>query len=354
MNRLASILLLTFIFSLNFPLQTSAQDNPWSVSASWDVIEQDITFESAGIKLAGTLFSPKSIQNGPAVVVVQQTGSKKRDDPYSMQIAKSFNAIGFSVFLYDRRGQGESKGDSTRPRYQTLAEDAVAGKQAIADTDAVHAKKIGYWGISQGGWLAMEAANISDPAFVISVSSPLTTPGEQMEFLAYNYILLRHGKEAARQALKARRAVMDDFFRGKKSHKSARSILAEIQDEPWFELTFMPSSDELPETVEETSWIHEMDYNPVPAYQDVEAPLLFILGGEDIDIPVKRTLEIREGLDEPSHSELVVIPGANHSMRIGDDPSEEYDMEDSPFLANSEKYFMIMGEFIGRLNLHGE
>jgi hypothetical protein len=43
--------------------------------------------------------------------------------------------------------------------------------------------RIGYWGISQGGWLALAAGAI-DPkaAFVISVSAPMTTADVQMNF----------------------------------------------------------------------------------------------------------------------------------------------------------------------------
>lgn len=352
MKSSITILFLIFFISFNFPLKIYAQDNKWSVPSSWDVVEQDITFESSGVKLAGTLYSPKSAQYGPAVIVVQQASTETRDNPMFVQIAQIFNSIGYSVFLYDRRGKGESEGENTRPRYKRMAEDAVAAKRAIGETEEVHPDKIGYWGISQSGWLALEAATISDPAFVISVSSPLTTPVEQMEILSYNYILSRYNQEAATRGLEARRIVMNKYFRGETSYDSARAVLADIENEPWFEYAFMPPADQLQENLEGTSWINEMNYNPVPAYQKVEAPMLFILGGEDMDIPVKRTLDIIEELDSNSQREIIVIPGANHLMRVGDDPSEEYNQEDGPILSNSNKYFMIMGAWVGSLNLH--
>lgn len=352
MNKYILVFILSFIITFYFSSVSTSQSHIWSVPSSHDIEKLDVTFENSGLKLSGTLFSPKGVQNGSAVIVVQQASTKTRDNPLFVQIAETFTSIGYSVFLYDRRGYGASEGSTSRPSYTTMALDAVAAKKAIGQTDKVHPRKIGFWGLSQGGWIAMEAATISNPAFVISVSAPLTTPGEQMNFLSYNYILTRYNEEAALQALEARQSVMNEYFVGEISYDSASSILNTIENEPWFKYAFMPSSDELPVNVEETSWINEMKYNPIPAYNNVKAPLLFILGGEDMDIPVKRTLEITVESGQHPKREIVVIPEANHLMRIGDDPNEDYDLEDGPILSNSDKYFLKMGEWIGRLNLN--
>ncbi len=86
------------------------------------------------------------------MVVVQQAGTSTRDIPLFVQIAETFTAIGRE--------------------------------------DAVDPTRVGFWGLSQSGWIAMEAGMRSEPAFVIAVGSPLTTPAEQMEFLAHNHVLL--------------------------------------------------------------------------------------------------------------------------------------------------------------------
>lgn len=334
-----------------YGISVTAEDDPWSVPASWTVVERDISFESDGFRLSGTLYSPEGVRNGPALVAVQQAGTDTRDNSLMVQMAQHLNAVGYSVLLYDRRGEGESEGGPERPSYAAMARDAVAAKHTIADTEEVHPDKIGFWGVSQGGWLAMEAAAMSSPAFVIVVGSPLTTPGEQMEVLAYNYLLVAgHGEEVADRALQIRKAVMDDYFRGELSHDSATALLAEVEDEPWFELAWLPAADDLPEDPEMSSWILEMDYDPVAAYEGVEAPMLFMLGGEDFDIPVERTLEIAEALDDRDEREIVVIPGASHVMRIEEDPADQFELEESD-ASNSTKYFFVMGEWLGRLGL---
>lgn len=141
---------------------------------------------------------------------------------------------------------------------------------------------------------------MSDPGFVISVSAPLTTPGEQMEVLAYNFVLRDYGEEAAERALEARRAVMNDYFRGKRSYESARAVLAGIEE-------------------------------------------------EDIDIPVERTLEIAASLEERDGREVVLIPGADHIMKIRrQDPADSAPDPAEPIVSDSPTYFMVMGEWVGR------
>lgn len=344
------LLTATLMFSSLAPVATDTLRHSWSVPASWEVEAQEVSFESHGVVLSGTLLSPRGIEDAPAVVFVQQAGMTTRDNPLHEQMAKVFNAIGYAAFLYDRRGHGESEGDPARPRFRTMAEDAVAAMRAIGATAAVDSDRIGFWGISQGGWLAMEAASLSDPAFVISLSAPLTTPGEQMDFLAHNYVRVHAGEAAAERALAARRIVMGDYYRGQVPYEAARDTLAALEAEAWFEHTFMPAAQDLPRDMTESSWIHEMAYEPLEYFRSMTAPLLFILGGEDMDIPVARTLEIIEELPSRDETEVVVIPGANHVLRIGHDPLDQRDLSQDRLIANSDKLFMIMGRWLGELD----
>ncbi len=333
-----------------WPLPALAAE--WSVPANWDVDTYELNFRSDdGLKLAGSLHVPSGTADGPAVVLVQQAGIQLRDVAIFDQLVATFTAAGYSVFAYDLRGHGESEGTGERPRFGAMAADAVAAKRAIAAHDAIDGSRVGYWGISQSGWLAMKAATLSDPAFVISVSAPLTTPLEQMEFLAHNYVLARgFGEEAAEQALRTRRIVMDDLFRGKATREEAIAALEVVQDEPWFELAFMPRAEDIPEDLSASPWVHEMDFDPVVHFEGVDAPLLFVLGGEDVDIPVARTLEIIDGLEQADNRHVVVIPGANHGMRIPSKPAEHPDEDDPQPGSNAATYFFVMGEWLGRLD----
>jgi dipeptidyl aminopeptidase/acylaminoacyl peptidase len=66
--------------------------------------------------------------------------------------------MGVSVLVYDRRGTGASSGSLKNIDYGTLADDAIAGQRALGDLPRIDRKRIGFWGFSQGGWLALLAA----------------------------------------------------------------------------------------------------------------------------------------------------------------------------------------------------
>lgn len=345
---------LTLMCILVLPL--TAEASPWVVPPASEIEMVEIKFEADdGAVLSGTLRIPKGTLNGPAVIIPQQTRTETRDNSLYVQTAEVFNAVGYSAFNYDRRGKGKSGGDLPRTNYIRLAKDAVSAKNAVAEMDAVDPMKIGYWGLSQSGWISMEAAAISDPAFVIIISSPLTTPGRQMEIFVRNSVLVDgYSEEAARQAMELRHAIMDRYMRGKISHDTARALIKEAESEPWFERTMIPTAESLPEDVSNLGWLNEMDYNPIDAYEAIEAPLLFILGGHDWVIPVQETLELLDTAEPNGPREVYVIPSAEHEMRIEEEArflteEEVAEREPKDFNPDSIKYFMIMGNWLGRM-----
>ncbi len=330
--------------SLLFPGLSLAGPSP--VPASWESEQRELRFENDGIELVGTLHVPAGAGNVPAVVVAHGAGPGERTVPLYQQMAELFPTIGVAAFVYDRRGSGESGGEQAGASYRDLARDAIAASKAIAAEEDIDPDAVGFWGLSQGGWIVMEAGAMSDPAFVISVSAPLTTPARQMEILAYNHVLTEgYGEAAARQALEARRAV-DRYLRDEISLKDARAVLLAVQDEDWYEFTWLPPSEELPEDASQSAWILEMDYDPAEAFQAIDAPLLFVLGGMDYAIPVAESLAILEDIPPAEHREIVVIPEVDHLIRRVHDDADE--SAEQVFRSDDDSYFLMMGHWLSR------
>lgn len=325
-----------------------------SAAASQEVVEvrvREIRFENDGIELVGTLHAPANAERGPAIVVTHGSGPGTRDTPLYAQFADLMPALGFSVFVFDRRGAGESGGRREGASYGDLAGDAVAAMRAIADEDEVDPAKIGLWGLSQGGWIAMEAGAMSDPAFVISASAPLTTPGEQMQVLAYNFVRREgHGEAAAERAREARRTY-DRYHRGEIDHETAGAALAEVEDEPWYEHAFLPAAEDLTTDLESSTYVHEVDYDPTVALRELDAPLLYILGAEDVAIPVDRSLEILAELPPDEDRTVVVVPGADHVLRLGDGDDDDDEDDGEAVISDAPGYFLAIGHWLGALGL---
>lgn len=66
----------------------------------------NVTFQGAGVRLAGRLVMPKGTARVPIVVLVHGSEHASALDDYSLQ--RQFPADGIGVFVYDKRRTGKS------------------------------------------------------------------------------------------------------------------------------------------------------------------------------------------------------------------------------------------------------
>jgi len=190
--------------------QASASDI-WRVEGDPKVVVQEIQFTNGDAHLTGTVYLPESGDHLPAVVALHGASEPTRKAAFYRHLREGLPAMGVSVLVYDRRGTGASSGSLKNIDYGTLADDAMAGQRALGDLPRIDRKRIGFWGFSQGGWLALLAASRStDTAFAISVSAPLVTPEQQMQFATTNLLNVRgYSQENVKQMLETRKAWTD-------------------------------------------------------------------------------------------------------------------------------------------------
>ena len=153
---------------------------PWQVRGTPAVLTQAVAFSNDGGVLRGTLYRPDTSQRVPAVVAFHGAGLDARTRRCTSICAKVCRQWGSpsSCTIGAARGGRPARKTSA---IETLADDGIAGARAIARIPAIDPNRIGYWGLSQGGWLAVFAAE-RDPhaAVAVTVSAPLVTPELQM------------------------------------------------------------------------------------------------------------------------------------------------------------------------------
>jgi len=308
-------------------------------SASGTIREEPVHFLNSDIKLAGTLVLPATSAPYPAVVLFHGSGYAERN----LWMARWFAQHGIAALAYDKRGTGESSGDFNAVAFMKLADDGLAGVDFLRAREDIDQHRIGVWGLSQGGWLGpLAASRSSNIAFVISVSGPGVSPGEQMMFLYANDLRSRGLSESdVRAASALRREVWDSLHTGN-GMEQASADLARSRKASWYhDLT---SQQELfarlktPadwEKARSSSWFREeIAYDPVPTLQKVMVPALFIFGSDDRLVPVEESVNAIKAVsnsnpDSTSHLikkdfTLFVIPGADHTLRIAGAISPEY------------------------------
>lgn len=277
---------------------------------------KELTIERVG----GTLAASYSPAGDTAVVALHGAGEGTRDSPSYSHLHELLPAAGIGVVTFDRRGEGQSTGDVTRGRFQLQVEDALAVMNAI------DAKRIGLWGISQGGWIGPLAAAASDEvAFLVLVASTGVTPSEQMLYAVERQLLLGgYGQDVVDRALDLRRRFDDWAHRAPpaRDEQLAAELLAGI-DEPWWPQVWLPTG--LLDDEGRRLWIEEMDFDPRPVFARVRVPTLLFYGDADSWTPVEPSVAAWRAA-RGDEVEIVVIPGAEHDLTMPDGKfAAEYD-----------------------------
>ena len=150
------------ITALAFGGLASAQTRnpiPWSVPSDTAVEHRQIFVDSHGARLSGTLFLLSATTPRAAVIALHGAQAPLRSDRLYHHLTQVMPRLGIAVFLYDRRGSGASTSGGAPPgNFDLLADDAVAAFARLRKERGVDPARIGFWGLSQGGWLSLLAA----------------------------------------------------------------------------------------------------------------------------------------------------------------------------------------------------
>ena len=289
--------------------------------------EEAVRFASGDVTLAGTLVLPAGAQPHPAVVLFHGSGPQTRD----LFTARWFADQGIAALAYDKRGVGESTGDFRKVPFMDLSDDGLAALQYLKSRKEIDAKRVGVWGLSQGGWLGPLAASRSaDIAFVIAVSGPGVSPGEQM-IVYYANELRDQGvaERGVREASTVRRDIWAYMASGL-GYEKVKAELNQARTRPWFKQAKAQQDDSfgpLPTPAERNKpvgrsllWFkQEAIYDPVPALRALHVPALFLFGDHDRLIPVEESVAIiQRVLAEDQHHDFTirVFPNVDHGMQL--------------------------------------
>jgi uncharacterized protein len=286
--------------------------------------EVDTRFESAGTDLAGRLIMAPVRSGEKRSLVVLVHGSEANaaiGSPMSYALA----AQGLDVFVYDKRGTGASRGLYTQ-NFELLAEDAGNALKTARALAGSRTSRAGFYGGSQGGWVAPLAATHVPADFVAVgfglVESPieedrsqLLDEAQRMKLPPADLAKVRALSEATAEL------VLSHFERGYDKLARVRQSIGgaawgrTIKGEYSGDILRMsevdlrrigrPRFDDV-----ELIW----DYDAPAVLRRLQVPLLWVLAGEDREAPIATTRTVLEGLPRDKHVDLYVFPNTDHSM----------------------------------------
>ncbi len=295
---------------------------------TWQLIafrETPTTFDSVGTKMTGVLIEPPGAPDAKRPLVVMVHGSE-RTSPIGGVYGYAMAAQGISVFVYDKRGTGGSEGEYTQ-NFELLAEDAAHALEKARSMAAGHYGRAGFFGGSQGGWVAPLAATRTKADFVAIgfglVASPIEEDREQMVSevraagLGEDAVALVNRLSQATAGL-----LLSDFHTG---YEALDAVRAEMADKPWAAkiegeysgaVVRMPSDDlrrigRARVDNLELIW----DYDAVAALKKLDTPLLWVLAGEDREAPIETTRGALLGLAKAGKPvDVYLFPDTDHGM----------------------------------------
>lgn len=229
-------------------------------------------FENEGVTLAGDFYLPDHPIG--ALILVHGAGKTTR----MQRFAQFFAERGFAVVTWDKRGVGESGGkyegdQNTSPEnLRLLAGDAAAALNWLAEQPAVANLPVGYWGISQAGWIIpLAALRTPQVDFITLWSGPVCTVTEEME------AGIGTGGNMS----------TDD---------NARAFIAALRTQG-------------------------RDTDPRDALRKLRIPGLWLFGGRDDTLPVELSIQRLQGLIQAGQTkfEYRLTPAAGHFMNLETD-----------------------------------
>ncbi len=290
--------------------------------------ETPLDFQSVGTAMHGSLIEPDNpVADRPLVVMVH---GSERSSPIGGIYGYAMAAQGISVFVYDKRGTGASGGEYTQ-NFDLLGEDAANALRAARQSADGRYSRAGFFGGSQGGWVAPRAATITPADFVAIgfglVASPIDEDREQMisEVRALDLGTdVEAAAEARVNALSAATAqlLLSGFADGYGALDTARGAL---YAQSWgrriageYSGAIAAMSDEDLRRIGRARFDNVeliWNYDAMAVLRRLDTPLLWVLAGDDREAPIETTRTQLLALQQGGRPvDIFLFPGTDHGM----------------------------------------
>ena len=301
-------------------------------------ITEKITFQR-DIEFEGLISLPETPGPYPAILLLHGSGGSHQqyDKAYFRFHANAFVDKGFAVMVYTKRGSGDNDVDYKYTSYHDLKDDALAAINYLKSRGDIDSSNIGLMGASESGWFTPQLAQETNIRFVINrVSSPFDVRKTILHEIRSDAKSEGYSDEEIESTIvPMTQQIWQYYIDGADDPEiSSSSLRAGIERKldslhnserfkKWFTYTKLPDYDEAYFKVRRDKYL----YDPRPYLKKNNVPMLYLLAGQDSNIPTNLANEYLQKLRdiEKKNIELEVYPNSTHYMfkyGLGDGPWE--------------------------------
>ena len=217
--------------------------------------------------------------------------------PIFGQIADALADAGYIVLRYDKRGVGQSGGRSEAASLADYADDLRAAVKVVAERKDVDPKRIAVLGHSEGGLVALIAADKEKRIAAVGLLATPGVPGAELVLAQQQRALNRLNLSPAERQAKvdAQKQIHEAVITGKGMDKLPPDVRRSV-DSAWFQ-SFLTS-------------------DPEKLVSKVRQPLLIVQGELDTQVEPQNAdrLEAAAQKRKSGSQEEVRLPGLNHLL----------------------------------------
>lgn len=266
---------------------------------------EEISFNSNGFNLHGTIWYPNKKSNKALVIV---TSSGNADRSASRAEAILFANMGYTTFHYDKRGTGNSEGNWEIATIEELSDDDINALKYFSNKTKIPFVKIGIKGSSQGASKIPYILNkIENLKYGVVVSCPgVTLLESDLNYWKNNNIVVLGNEIEDATALQRK---VFEFIAGKLSRTDLEKAIDKEKSKSWFANIWIPNLDEVRTD-------KKLLFSPIPYFETIKQPILILQGTLDEIIPVNSYVLISNALTKSNNSNFkaILLKGASHSM----------------------------------------
>jgi dienelactone hydrolase len=320
-------------FECRFVLERKPDPRPYT--------SEDVSFENGDVTLSGTVFIPKTPGPHPGIMMMPGSGNSPRW--HWEGHADFFARQGLVALMFDKRGSGKSTGDWKQSGFDELAQDGLAGIQLLQKRKEVDPKRVGFWGISQAGWIMPLAATKSpEVAFILTTSGPavdVKTEGK------YDYLVRLRDAGVSGEDLALAERILDmdhEVTMTSQGYNELRTLMDEAREKPWwktFEFQLVPvAARAFPKLIG--------GFDPRPVLEEVKVPILWMYGLADKSVEPTQNIAILNEImtKQPKPWTIKTFPDADHGIQLKRDGSAPF-----PHRAYAPGYWDTMAEWVKQL-----